>query len=165
MIEMIVLVFDDEEGALQMRDRLLAVRKQRLLQLADAAVAIRQQDGKVKVKQLNDLVGTSAFGGAFWGLLIGLLLAVPGLGLVAGAAAGAVIGKLADYGVDDKFIKEVGESIEPGQSALFLMVHTENLAKLSDQFSEFNPTILQTTLSDEAEAHLRESFGTDEIEA
>ena len=165
MIEMIVLVFDDEEGALQMRDKLLAVRKQRLLQLADAAVATRQQDGKVKVKQLNNLVGSGAFGGAFWGLLIGLLLAVPGLGLVAGAAAGAVIGKLADYGVDDKFIKEVGESIEPGQSALFLMVHTENLAKLYDQFAEFNPTVLQTTLSAEAEAQLREAFGTEETEA
>ncbi len=164
MIELIVLVFDDEEGALQMRDKLLEVRKQRLLQLADAAVAIRQEDGKVKVKQLNNLVGSGAFGGAFWGLLIGLLLAIPGLGLVAGAAAGAVIGKLADYGVDDKFIKEVGESIEPGQSALFLMVHTENLAKLSDQFAEFSPTVYQTTLSAEAEAHLREAFGTEETE-
>jgi uncharacterized membrane protein len=162
MIELVVLVFDDEDGALQMRDRLLEVRKQRLLQLADAAVAIRQEDGKVKVKQLNNLVGTGAFGGAFWGLLIGLLLAVPGLGLVAGAAAGAVIGKLADYGVDDKFIREVGESIEPGESALFLMVHTENLAKLSDQLAGFNPTIYQTTLSSEAEAQLRDAFGTEE---
>ena len=165
MIELIVLVFADEEGALQMRDKLLAVRKERLLQLADAAIAIRQQDGKVKVKQLSNLVGTGAFGGAFWGLLIGLLLAVPGLGLLAGAAAGAIIGGLADYGVDDKFIKEVGNSIEPGQSALFLMVHTENLAKLADQFAEFNPTVLQTTLSEEAEAQLRDAFGPEGTEA
>ena len=52
--------------------------------------------------------------------------------------------------------------IEPGQSVLFLMVHTENLAKLSDQFAEFNPTVLQTALSKEEEAKLREHFGSKE---
>ena len=69
MAELVVLVFDNEEGALQARDRLLEIQKHRMLQLADAAVVVRRQDGKVKIKQLHGLVGPGAFGGAFWGLV------------------------------------------------------------------------------------------------
>jgi uncharacterized membrane protein len=159
MAELIVLAFDDEEGALQMRDKLLEIRKQRMLQLADAAVVVRRQDGKMKVKQLTELAGSGALGGAFWGVLIGLLVAAPWLGLAVGAVAGAVVSSLADYGVDDKFIKEVGNTIQPGHSALFLLIHRANLEQLMPRLQEFQPTILQTTLSEEDEAKLREAFG------
>ena len=161
MAELVVLAFDDEGSALQVRDKLLSIQKSRMLQLADAAIVVRQQDGRVKVKQLTNLVGTGAFGGAFWGILIGLLLAAPWLGLAVGAAAGALVGSLADYGVDDKFIKEVGSTIQPGHSALFLLMHTAGLDKLLDASKEYHPTVLQTTLSAEDEAKLREAFGSD----
>ena len=164
MAELVVLVFDVEEGALQARDRLLEIQKHRMLQLADAAVVVRKQDGKVKIKQLHGLVGPGAFGGAFWGLLIGLLFAAPWLGLALGAAAGAGIAGLSDFGIDDKFIKKVGDTIEPGHSALFLLVHRANLVKFQDELKPFNPTVLQTSLSDEDEAKLREAFGADEID-
>jgi len=133
-----------------------------MLQLADAAVVVRQQDGKVKIKQLTSLVGSGAFGGAFWGLLIGLLFAVPWMGLAIGAVAGAGIGGLTDHGVDDKFIKEVADTIQPGHSALFLLIHMANLETWLDELKEFNPTVLQTSLSKEDEAKLRESFGVEE---
>jgi uncharacterized membrane protein len=161
MAELVVLAFDNEDGAFQVRDKLLDYQKNRSLQLADAAVVIRREDGKVKVKQLSELVGSGAFGGAFWGLLVGLLFAVPLLGLAAGAAAGALVGSLTDYGVDDKFIKEVGNTIEPGHSALFLLIHKATFEKLLDGLKEFNPTLLQTSLSEEDEAKLREAFGTE----
>ena len=162
MSELVVLAFDNQQGALQARDRLLDIRKRRMLQLADAAVVLRQQDGRVKVKHLADLVGSGAFGGAFWGLLIGLLFAVPWMGLALGAAAGAAIGGLTDHGVDDKFIKEVAETIQPGHSALFLLIHTGDLATWLDELKEFNPTVLQTSLSEEDEAKLRQAFGAEE---
>jgi uncharacterized membrane protein len=165
MSELIVLAFDSEKGALQVRDKLLDIQQRRMLQLADAAVVVRRQDGKVKVEQLTSLVGSGAFGGAFWGLLVGLLFAVPWLGLAVGAAAGAVVGGLTDFGVDDKFIKEVGNTIEPGHSALFLLIHEATMEKLLDELKEYNPTVLQTTLSKEDEAKLRETFGAEEIEA
>lgn len=165
MSELVVLAFDNEEGAYQARDRLLDIRKRRMLQLADATVVVRRQDGKVKIKQLTNLVGGAAFGGAFWGLLVGLLFAVPWMGLALGAAAGAVVGSLADYGVDDKFIKEVGATIEPGHSALFLLVHRGDFVKWQDELTDLNPTVLQTTLSQEEEARLREAFGTEEPDA
>ena len=162
MSEFVVLAFDNQDGAFQARDRLLDVQKRRMLQLADAAVVVRQQDGKVKVKHLTDLVGSGAFGGAFWGLLIGLLFAVPWMGVALGAAAGAAIGRLTDHGVDDKFIKEVAETIQPGHSALFLLIHTGDLAMWLDELKEFDPTVLQTSLSKEDEAKLREAFGAEE---
>jgi uncharacterized membrane protein len=161
MSELIVLIFDTKEGALQARDRLLDIQKRRMLQLADAAVVVRQNDGKVKVKQLTDLVGSGAFGGAFWGLLIGLLFAAPWMGLAVGAAAGATIGGLTDHGVDDKFIKEIAETVQPGYSALFLLIHMANLETWLDALQEFKPTVLQTSLSPEDEAKLRAAFGAE----
>ena len=161
MSELIVLAFDNQEGAIRARDRLLDIRKRRMLQLSDAAVVVRQVDGRVKVKQLTSLVGSGTFGGAFWGLLIGLLFAVPWMGLAVGAAAGATIGGLTDHGVDDKFIKEVAETVQPGHSALFLLVHVANLEGWLDELTEFEPTVLQTSLSPEDEAKLREAFGAE----
>ena len=163
MSELIVLAFDNEADALQTRDRLLEIQQQRMLQLADAAVVVRRPDGTVKVKQLRSLVGSGAFGGAFWGLLVGLLLAAPWMGVALGTAAGATIGGLSDYGVNDKFIKRVGQTIEPGHSALFLLVHQANLEMWLDELTEFKPTVLQTSLSAEDEAKLREAFGAEEI--
>lgn len=161
-MELVVLAFDSEDGALKMRDRLLDYRKQRMLQLSDAAVVIRQQNGQVKVQQLTNLVGTGAFGGAFWGLLIGLLFLAPWLGLAIGVAAGALVGHLSDFGVDDEFIKEVGNTIEPGHSALFLLVHKESMEKALEDLKPLNAQVLQTSLSKEDEAKLRAAFGGEE---
>jgi uncharacterized membrane protein len=161
MSELVVLAFDNQQGALLARDKLLDIQKRRMLQLADAAVVVRQESGNVKVKQLTSLVGSGAFGGAFWGLLIGLLFAVPWMGLAVGAATGAAIGGLTDHGVDDKFIKEVAATVQPGHSALFLLIHMTDLKRWLDELKEFNPTVLQTSLSEEDEARLREAFGAE----
>ncbi len=143
MSTLVVLAFKDETSAEQMRDKLAALQKQQLISLSDAAVVVRKQDGKVKVKQAVSLVGAGALGGAFWGMLIGLLFWMPWLGLAIGAAAGAVGGALTDVGVDDKFIKEVGEKIQPGQSALFLMVESWTEDKVLDQIKDFGAEVIR----------------------
>jgi uncharacterized membrane protein len=162
MANLVVLAFEDETGAEKMREELIRMQKMQLISLADAAVVVRRQDGKVKVKQAISLVGAGALGGAFWGMLIGLLFFAPWLGLVIGAASGALGGKLSDTGVDDKFIKEVGETIEPGHSALFLLVQDWTEDKVMDEISKFDATVLQTSLSKEDEAKLRAAFGAEE---
>jgi uncharacterized membrane protein len=164
MADLIVFAFDTEDGAIEMRDELIKLQKQQLIELEDAAVVIRRQDGKVKVKQVASLAGAGALGGAFWGMLIGLLFFAPWLGLAIGAVTGAVAGGLTDIGVDDKFIKEVGEQIEPGNSALFLLVRKATGDKVVEQVKHFNPTVLQTSLSEEQEAKLRESFSGHDLE-
>jgi len=159
---MVVLTFKDETSAEQMRDKLTGLQKLELIKLSDAAVVVRRQDGKVKVKQAVSLVGTGALGGAFWGMLIGLLFWAPWLGLAVGAAAGALGGALSDYGVDDKFIKEVGNKIEPGHSALFLLVESWTEDKVLDEVKGFGAEVLQTSLSKDDEARLRAAFGAEE---
>ncbi len=121
MSELIVFAFDNETGAAELRDEMKELQKQHLLTLEDAAVVVRKPDGKAKVNQAVSLVGAGALGGSFWGLLIGLLFLAPWLGLAIGAATGAIAGKFTDVGIDDKFIEEVGKTIEPGHSALFLL--------------------------------------------
>ena len=165
MSDLVVLAFKTEDGALQMRDKLMALQKQQLIALEDAAVVIRRQDGKVKVKQAVSLVGSGALGGAFWGMLIGLLFFMPWLGMAAGALGGAIGGKFTDIGVDDKFIKEVGNTIEPGNSALFLLVASATTDKLADELKGTEATVIQTSLSKEAEAKLHDFFAAHDIEA
>ena len=164
MSDLVVLAFDNETGAFEMRDAMARLQKEHLVALEDAAVVVRRQDGKVKVKQAQSLVGAGALGGAFWGMLIGLLFWMPWLGLAAGALGGAIGGHFTDVGVDDNFIKEVGAKIEPGHSALFLLIAQSTPDKLLAELGEFEATVIQTSLSDEDEAKLREAFhhGEDE---
>ena len=162
MANLIVFAFDNETEAERMRDKLVDMQKQQIIILQDAAVVIRREDGKVKVKQAQSLVGAGALGGSFWGLLIGLLFWAPWLGLAIGAATGALAGGMTDVGVDDKFIKEVGDNIEPGHSALFLLVTDSTPDKVMDGLSDFNPKVYQTSLSEEDEAKLRAAFGEED---
>lgn len=164
MSNLIVLAFDNEQGATQMRDELIKLQKQQLIELEDAAVVVRPMKGKPKVKQVTSLAGAGALGGAFWGMLIGLLFFAPWLGLAIGAVSGAVAGGLTDIGVDDKFIKEVGDTIEPGNSALFLLVRKATPDKVLEHVKQFNPTVLQTSLSEEDESKLRDAFSGHEME-
>lgn len=164
MSDLIVLSFDNEASAFQMRDKLVNMQKQQVISLADAAIVIRDKNGKPKVKQLHSLVGAGALGGAFWGMLIGLLFFAPWMGMAIGALSGALSGKLSDIGVDDNFIKEVGATIEPGHAALFLLVTKVTADKVLPELSDYNAKVLQTSLSNEDEAKLREAFGAQEIE-
>lgn len=166
MSEMIVFTFKSATGAAEMRDALLRMQKEHTIQLEDAAVVTRNADGKVKVKQATSLVGAGALGGAFWGMLIGLLFFAPWLGLAIGAVTGAIAGKNTDIGIDDNFIKEVGASIEPGGSALFLLVQSVTADKVLPELAHFDATVLRTSLSDEQEQKLRDTFSAhDEEEA
>ena len=130
--------------------------------LKDAAVVIRKSDGKIKVKQATHLVGAGMVGGAFWGMLIGLFFWLPWLGLAIGAIAGAISGSLMDYGINDDFIKEVGATIKPGGSALFLLIEKWTEDKALERLNKFNATIIRTSLTKEEEEKLKVAFGAGE---
>ncbi|WP_081638724.1 DUF1269 domain-containing protein [Salinarchaeum sp. Harcht-Bsk1] len=151
------------DGAEGMRERMYDFQKRELITLEDAAVVVRKENGHAKVKQAHSLVGSGALGGAFWGMLIGLLFLAPWLGLIAGAAGGALGGKLGDVGIDDSFIKEVSETVEPGQSALFLLVRDAQLERIEQETEDMNFTIIDTNLSPEDETQLRETFAAEEV--
>jgi uncharacterized membrane protein len=95
-------------------------------------------------------------------MLVGLLFFMPWLGLALGALTGAIAGHFTDVGIDNDFIKQVGASIEPGDSALFLLVSSWTEDKVLDDLKGYDAQILRTTLSPEQEHKLRESFGGNE---
>ncbi|HBX68327.1 MAG TPA: hypothetical protein DEH25_02775 [Chloroflexi bacterium] len=162
MSNLFVFAFETPTGAAEMRDALVGMQKEHIITLEDAAVVVRKPDGKVKVKQAVSLVGAGAWGGAFWGMLIGMLFWAPWLGLAVGAVTGALSGAFSDIGVDDKFIKEVGSTIELGHSALFLLVSDVTADKVLERLEGFSPKIIQTSLSNDDEAKLRAAFGAEE---
>jgi uncharacterized membrane protein len=112
------------------------------------------------VKQAVNLVGleaaTGGAWGAMWGILIGLLFFNPLLGFMTGAAVGAGVlaGALADYGINDDFIRSLGETLEPGTSALFVLVRRATLDKVLPELRPFGGKIIHTSLSQEQEARL-----------
>ena len=138
------------------------LKKEELMTLKDAAVVIRKSDGKIKVKQATHLVGAGMVGGAFWGMLKGLFFWLPWLGLAIGAIAGAISGSLMDYGINYDFIKEVGATIKPGGSALFLLIEKWTEDKALERLNKFNATIIRTSLTKEEEEKLKVAFGAGE---
>jgi len=158
MSDLVVFAFKNETGAQEMGEKLKSLQKQELIKLEDAAIVVRKPDGKAKVKQAQSLVGAGALGGAFWGMLIGLLFWMPWLGLAMGAISGALAGKFSDVGIDDNFIKEVGNTIEPGNSALFLLIYQWTEDKVMDELKDLDATVLRTSLSKEDEEKLRDAF-------
>jgi len=165
MSSLVVLRFGDMDGAEAMRDRMYDLQKRELIKIEDAAVVVRNEKGRAKVKQAHSLVGAGALGGAFWGMLIGLLFFAPWLGLLAGAASGALSGKLGDIGIDDDFIKDVRDAIEPGNSALFLLAREGNIERINEELSDFEYDfqIMDTNLSPEEDERLRETFAAEEV--
>ena len=161
---LIVLAFDNDTAAFEVRDKLIELQKANLITLADAAVAVRSADGKVKIKQVVDLTASGALGGSFWGLLAGILFWMPLMGMAVGTLLGAISGSMSDYGVNDEFIKDVAEKIEPGHSALFLLVVDATADRVIDEIKTWNPHVLRTNLSKDQEAKLREAFGEHDME-
>ena len=161
MSDLVVVAFDNETDAEKLQTEMKRLQKEHLVTLEDAAVVVRKADGKVKVKQSTSLVGAGALGGAFWGLLIGLVFRAMWWGLAIGAVLGALRGKFKDIGIDDKFIKEVGETIQPGNSAIFLLIRESTPDKLIDELKGYKGTVLKTSLSTDDEAKLRAAFGAE----
>src|SRR3990167_9937766 len=106
MSELVVIAFDSEEKAEDIRDRLLDLQKSHIVSLADAVIATKNAKGRIKLNQLASPATSGAISGGFWGLLIGALFLAPHIGLLVGAASGGLAGALTDVGVDDDFMRE-----------------------------------------------------------
>ena len=159
MATLSVWKFNTVDGAQQALDKLVSLQKQQVIQVQDAAVVYWQEGkDKPKTKQAVNLAGVGALQGAFWGMLFGLIFFIPFFGLAVGAAMGALSGHFADYGIDDKFINQVRDKVTPGTSALFLMSSGAVMDKVTEAFKDTEMELIQSNLSDEQEAKLKEAF-------
>jgi uncharacterized membrane protein len=155
MTNLVIIAFDDMHKAEEMRLKLLKMQKDYLIDLEDAAVAIKDERGKVRLSQIHNLTASGALAGGFWGTLIGLIFLNPLLGLAAGASAGAVSGALTDIGVDDKFMKELAATFDNGSSALFVLVRKVTPDKVLAELEGCGGKVLQTSLTHQEEAKLQ----------
>ena len=155
MSTLVVIGYKDLYQAEEVRLKLWKLQKDYLIDLEDAVVATKDQDGKVKLHQAVNLTATGALSGGFWGSLIGLIFLNPLLGLAMGAAAGAASGALTDVGIDDKFMKDLAATMQPGSSALFVLARKATPDKVLEEIKGTGGTILQTSLSHEDEAKLQ----------
>ena len=162
MATLTVWKFPNASGADEAIRTLERLQGEELIKVHDGAVVNWPADKKKpRTRQLHNMAGAGALGGAFWGLLFGLIFFVPLFGLAIGAAAGAFGGSLADVGIDDNFIKRVREQVTPGTSALFALTSDAVLDRVRDAFAGHQAELLETNLSEEEEARLREVFAED----
>src|SRR5579862_2132297 len=160
MTDMLVLAFDGIDTANNVRNRLIDLNAQFLLKLDQAVEVVREADGKVKIMEEPRLTGIGALGGAFWGLLVGLIFLVPAVGFVVGTVSGAIAGHFAKYGITKEYMQQIQAAIQPGQSALFILVEDVKADRVIPMIQEFHPKVLRTSLTTEQENNLREAFGS-----
>jgi uncharacterized membrane protein len=154
MSTLVAVAYPDAATAEKVRQELMEMTKEHLVRLEDAVV-VTNEDGKIKLNQAMSTTGAGAAGGALWGGLIGLIFLAPLLGMAVGAAAGGLGGKMSDVGVDDNFMKDLGARLQPGTAALIALGSTEARDKVIERIRGYGGEVLQTSLSTEAEGHLR----------
>jgi uncharacterized membrane protein len=157
---MVVLAFDNENGADQGRQKLVELNNEYVLNLVDAVEVVRHTDGKLKLKNIRNLTGIGAMGGAFWGLIFGLLFLMPLFGVAVGAVSGAIAGHFMHYGVSKEFLKQVEDTVKPGTSALAILANNVTVDKVIPALSALHPKVIRSSLSTEQEAKLNEAFGS-----
>lgn len=155
MSNLIVMTFDDPNEAGRVRETLRSAQRADYLSLDDSAVVVRDADGKLHVKNETDRgVKIGAVGGGLLGLMIGGIF-FPLAGLLVGALAGGLLGATVDLGIDKKFVKEVSEDLQPGASALFVIVRDANPEVAMAALKPYQGTVRYTSLTPDAEEELR----------
>lgn len=155
MSDLVVIAFPTEAKAEEVRQKLLTMQKEYLLELGDAVIAVKDDKGNIKLNQMINTTAAGAVGGAFWGTLIGLIFLMPLAGAALGAASGAISGALTDVGINDKFMKETAEAIQPGTAALFVLVRRVTGDKVLEGLKGEGGTVLKTSLDHTKEAALQ----------
>jgi uncharacterized membrane protein len=158
MADLIAIGYPDEATAEEAADEARRLSKDLIIESDAIAVIVRDKEGKYHVHTSHHPVGGGATWGMFWGLLFGVLFFVPVIGLAVGAGLGALMGKVAKVGIDRQFQDQVRGMIQPGTSALFLMVEKVTPDKAVEAMSKYGGTVLKTSLSKEGEQELQEAL-------
>jgi uncharacterized membrane protein len=158
MTHLVVLGLDNRDDAERVFDLAADLARQQLLQLEDAAYAYKDDKGKVRIQQSVNLTGAGAAGGALWGTLIGLIFLNPLAGLAVGAATGAVAGKLTDVGINDDMIKQIGQQLQQGKAAVFVLARSATVDRVIEALKPYSPTVIQTNLTKDREEELVEAL-------
>jgi len=155
MADLVEITFPSEEKAEEVRQKLLDMQKEYLIELGDAVIAVKQPNGRVKLNQLFNPAASGAVSGTFWGALIGMIFLMPLAGAAIGAASGALGGKLADVGINDRFMRDAAQSLQSGNAALFLLVRKMTTDKVLAALQGEGGTVIRTSFDESKEEALR----------
>jgi uncharacterized membrane protein len=157
MANLVVVGFPKVEEAELVRRELVDIQKEHLIALEDAVVVDHDGEGQVHLRQALNLTAAGALGGGFWGSLVGLLFLNPLLGAAVGAGVGAASGALSDLGINDAFMRELGETLPKGSAALCLLVKEATADRVIERLRRHAPhaRLLRTNLSHTDEERLR----------
>ena len=155
MADLVVIAFPTEAKAEEMRQKLLGMQKECLIELGDAVIAVKDPNGRIKLNQLLNTAAAGAVSGTFWGALVGLIFLMPMPGAAIGAAFGAIGGALTDVGINDRWMTEVATAIQPGTAALFLLIRKVTADKVLEALRGEGGTVMRTSLDHTKEAALQ----------
>lgn len=158
MAELIAIGYPDETSALAAEKEAQRLADELIIQPDAIAAVVRHADGRYQVTTNHQAVGSGASWGMFWGFFFGLLFFVPVLGMAMGAGLGALFGKLEQAGIDKEFQAQAREMVQPGTSALFLVVEDATPEIAVRALGRYGRTILKTSLSKEAEGKLQSAL-------
>jgi len=155
MSDLVVIAFPSEAKAEEVRQKLLGMQKEYLIEIGDAVIAVKQPDGGVKLNQLFHPTAAATASGTMWGALIGLIFAMPLVGAALGAASGALSGYMVDLGINDQFMKDAAQSLNAGNAALFVLIRKMTADKVLEDLKGVGGTVLRTSFDHTKEEALR----------
>ena len=160
MATLVAIGYPDQGTAEEARHTVQQLESELIIQADQVAAISRDTDGKYHVHTTHG--GASAAGGAvwggFWGLLFGLLFFIPFAGWALGAGMGALFGHLGEKTIDKAFQDQVREYLQPGTSALFMVIEKATPDKAIAALDQFGGTVIKTSLSDEDTRKLQEAL-------
>jgi uncharacterized membrane protein len=158
MADLIAVGYQDEATAALAADEARRLANELIIEPDAIATIVCDQEGKYHVSTSHHPVGGGASWGMWWGLLFGLLFFVPVFGMAIGAGLGALFGKIEKTGIDKQFQEQVRDMLQPGTSALFLVVEKVTPDKAVDALSRYGGTVLKSSPSKQAEEELQEAL-------
>jgi uncharacterized membrane protein len=158
MADLIAIGYQDQTTALEAMDEAQRLQHDLVIQADAIAAIVRNKEGKIRVTTNHHSVGAGTTWGMFWGLLFGMLFFVPFLGMAVGAGMGALMGKASKSVVDKEFEDQVRAMLQPGTSALFMVVEKVTPDKAVEALSKYGGTVLKSSLSKDAERELQEAL-------
>jgi uncharacterized membrane protein len=158
MADLVAIGYPDETTASLASEEVQRLASELIIEPDAVAVIVRDKEGKYHVHTSHHPVGGGATWGMFWGLLFGMLFFVPVFGMAVGAGLGALFGKIEKSGIDKQFQQQVRDMLQPGTSALFVVVEKVTPDKAVEALSQYGGTVLKSSLSKDAESELQEAL-------
>jgi uncharacterized membrane protein len=156
--DLIAIGYGDEETAAKAAEEVYRLQKDLIIEPEAVAVIVRDKEGKYKVTTNHHPVAEGFTWGMFWGVLFGLIFFIPLFGLAVGGALGALFGAIEKAGIDRAFQEEVRDMVQPGTSAMFMIVDKMTTDKALQALSKYGGKVLKSSLSTDAERQIQEAL-------